>query len=214
MAFWALVEMLRARFGIAENDTSDIAADKLSRGLENWIDDEADRAYAHPRLARLLGVPTDQLALRSVAREELFAGWRVFLEHLARKGPLVLVFDDLHHVDAGLSSSSSTCWTGRCNVPIFVLALARPELEVSRPGWGSGATAPRWTLGWLGNCRGDECERRRSTRAAAWAKPSHARSRSAPPFGYCAPRLPHACNGVAGSLGRRLLPSCDKVSTA
>ena len=36
------------------------------------------------------------------------------------------------------STSSSTCSSGRANHPIFVLALARPELAERRPAWGAG----------------------------------------------------------------------------
>ena len=145
VAFWALVEMLRARFGIAEHDSPAVTGDKLARGLERWVTGEADRAYVQPRLARLLGVPTDELS-SSVAREELFAGWRLFLEHLAHDGPLILVIDDLQNVDDGLLDFIVHLLDWSRDVAIFVLALTRTELETHRPGWGVRRNGTTLTL--------------------------------------------------------------------
>ena len=56
VAFWALAEMVRQRLGIAEEDPAEVAAGKLSEGLDRFVPDPGERAYAGLRLGRLLGV--------------------------------------------------------------------------------------------------------------------------------------------------------------
>ena len=84
VAFWALAEIVRQRLGIAEDDPADVAAGKLAAGLEEFVPDPGERDYVGVRLGRLLGVSAaagDGGA--PLAREELFAGWRLFFERLA-----------------------------------------------------------------------------------------------------------------------------------
>ena len=137
VAFWALGEMVRQRFQIAEEDSSVVAAEKLSLGLEQWFADPAERAYVGPRLAQLLGVGYGETTT-VLGREELFAGWRLFFERLAVSGPLVLVIEDLQHADAGLLDFEEHLLDWARDVPIYVLTLTRPELETHRAGWGTG----------------------------------------------------------------------------
>ena len=137
VAFWALAEMVRQRLLIADEDPSSVAAGKLSAGLERWLTDEAERHYVGPRLAQLLGVDYGE-AGPVLGREELFAGWRLFLERLAAQGPVVLVVEDLEHADSGLLDFVEHLLDWARGVPLFVLTLARPELETRRAGWGAG----------------------------------------------------------------------------
>src|SRR5205823_203047 len=53
VAFWALAEMVRQRFGIAEEDSATTTAEKLESGLERWVTDEAARAYVAAPIAQL-----------------------------------------------------------------------------------------------------------------------------------------------------------------
>src|SRR3954466_13591019 len=54
VAFWALAEAVRQRLAIAEEDATDVAAEKLAAGLGDFFPDEAERAYVGVRLGRLL----------------------------------------------------------------------------------------------------------------------------------------------------------------
>ncbi len=137
VAFWALAEMVRQRLGIAEEDRTAVAAEKLAAGLEQWCRDPTERAYVSARLGQLLDVGTAGPG-RSLPREELFAGWRLFFERLASTGPVVLLVEDLHYADPGLLDFLEHLldWAGP--VPVFVFTLARPELQERRPGWGAG----------------------------------------------------------------------------
>jgi class 3 adenylate cyclase/tetratricopeptide (TPR) repeat protein len=138
VAFWALSEMVRQRFQIAEEDPTQVAGDKLVAGLEQWLSDPAEREYVHPRLSQLLGVDSPDDREHQLGREELFAGWRLFFERLAADTPVVMVLEDLQHADVGLLDFLEHLLDWTRDVPVFVLTLARPELEARRPGWGTG----------------------------------------------------------------------------
>jgi tetratricopeptide (TPR) repeat protein len=136
VAFWALAEMVRQRFGIAEDDPTAIAAEKLAAALPSYVSDASERDYVAPRLASLLGIETATAA--TLPREELFAGWRLFFERLAATEPVVMLFEDLQYADSGLLDFLDHLLDWARDVPIFVLTLARPEIEDRRPGWGAG----------------------------------------------------------------------------
>jgi class 3 adenylate cyclase/tetratricopeptide (TPR) repeat protein len=133
VAYWALAEMVRQRLGIAEEAAPEEAARRLLLGLERWVADPAEREYLEPRLGALLG--TSQPGL---AREELFAGWRLFFERLSTVEPVILAFEDVHSADAGLLDFIEHLLDWSSRHPIFVLTFARPELADRRPGWGTG----------------------------------------------------------------------------
>ncbi len=137
VAFWALGEMVRQRLQIAEDDSASVASEKLAAGLERLLDDPAERAYVGPRLGQLLGVEYGETTAM-LGREELFAGWRLLFERLAATGPVVMVVEDLQHADIGLLDFFEHLLDWARDVPIFVLTLARPELEDRRAGWGTG----------------------------------------------------------------------------
>jgi tetratricopeptide (TPR) repeat protein len=69
---------------------------------------------------------------------EAFAAWRIFLEACADKGPLVLIFEDLHWADDGLLSFIQEFVDRAIGAPILVVATSRPELLERHPGWGGG----------------------------------------------------------------------------
>ena len=71
-------------------------------------------------------------------RTELYAGWRIFLESLAERRPLVLVIDDLQWADDGLLDFVDGLVDLVEGVPLLVVACARPELLERRPDWGGG----------------------------------------------------------------------------
>jgi tetratricopeptide (TPR) repeat protein len=138
VAFWALAEIVRQRLGIADEDPVEEASAKLAAGLETYLASPEERAYVGLRLARLLGLPFAGDTGKDMAREELFAGWRLWFERIAAETPVILLIEDLHYADAGLLEFLDHLVDWARDVPIFVLVFARPELEASRPGWGVG----------------------------------------------------------------------------
>jgi class 3 adenylate cyclase/tetratricopeptide (TPR) repeat protein len=129
VAYWALAEMVRGRAKVTEDEEPDAALAKLRATLELHVTDDAEREWIEPRLLHLLG-----LADRSAPdREDLFSAWRRFFERLAERGPLVMVFEDLHWADEGLVAFVEYLLDWGRHHPIFVLTLARPEMADRHP---------------------------------------------------------------------------------
>jgi predicted ATPase/class 3 adenylate cyclase len=133
VAFWALAQIVRQRCGIAEAEPAERAAPKLAAGLERYVPDLAERDYIAPRLGALLG-----LASPDLDRQELYAGWRLFLERLTQTAPVVLVIEDLQYADDGLLEFLDLLLDWLAAHPIFLVTLARPEFDDRHPGWAQG----------------------------------------------------------------------------
>jgi len=146
VAFWALAEIVRQRLGIAEEDRAEVAAGKLAAGLDRFVPDPAERAYAGPRLGRLLGVVAAGDSGAALSREELFAGWRMFFERLAAESPVILLVEDAQYADVGLLDFLDHLIDWAKDLPVYVLAFARPELGRARPGFGTGRNRSTLTL--------------------------------------------------------------------
>ena len=146
VAFWALTQIVRQRLGIAEEDPPEVAAGKLAQGLDRYVPDPGERAYAGLRVARLLGVAFAGDSGGPLSREELFAGWRLFFERLAAVQPVVLVVEDAQHADAGLLDFLDYLIDWVRDLPVYVMVLARPELGQARPGFGTGRNRTALTL--------------------------------------------------------------------
>jgi len=146
VAFWALAEMVRQRLGIAEEDPAEVAVAKLSDGLDRFVPDPGERTYVGMRLSRLLGVALAGDDGAALAREELFAGWRMFVERLAAEGPVVLLVEDAQYADSGLLDFLDHLIDWSRDLPIFVLVFTRPELGQARPGFGVGRNRSTLTM--------------------------------------------------------------------
>jgi class 3 adenylate cyclase len=71
-------------------------------------------------------------------RDEVFGAWRLLLEAMAVKGPLVAVFEDLHWASDTLLDLVEHMTLSRVTAPLVIFALARPELIDRKPQWGGG----------------------------------------------------------------------------
>ena len=136
-AYWALTEMVRARLGIGEDDDLAVVEGKLERELARLFPDTSEQALVGDRLAPLLGLShRDQPHREGLPQAELFAGWRRFFEGLARQRTVLLVFEDLHDADEGLLDFVEHLVDWVRDLPVLVVAFARPELLERRPGLG------------------------------------------------------------------------------
>ncbi|MGZ4333931.1 MAG: ATP-binding protein [Gaiellaceae bacterium] len=137
VAYWALVDMVKMRCRIAEDDDSETALAKLRATLAEFIPDAEERRWVEPRLAHLLARDGGAAG----ADENVFAAWRTFFERLAARHPVVMVFEDMQWADSGLLDFMEHLLEWSRGSRIFILALARPEIHDRRPGWGAGQRA-------------------------------------------------------------------------
>ena len=134
VAYWALVDMVKMRCRISEDEDTASASAKLRSTLEEFVPDETERTWIEPRLAHLLGQETGAAG----DQENVFSAWRTFFERLSEHYPVVMVFEDMQWADAGLLDFVEYLLEWSRNHRIFILALARPEIHEKRPGWGAG----------------------------------------------------------------------------
>jgi class 3 adenylate cyclase len=137
VTYWALGEMVKAQAGILDSDTSDQAQAKLRAAIADLIHDESEAAWVEEHLRALAGVDTDAPTGRD-RQSEAASAWRRFLEALADRSPLVLVFEDLHWADDALLDFIDHLVDWASGVPLLVVCTARPELLDRRRGWGGG----------------------------------------------------------------------------
>ena len=112
IVFWALGEVLRAECGIVDRDSADVAWHKLRRARRGAAaaaaTDDERRAQA-ALIGRLLGhrgaaraAPARRARIPQRMRESFFSAVRSAIEAMARRSPLVLVFEDIHWADHGM----------------------------------------------------------------------------------------------------------------
>ena len=135
VVFWALAEMVRMRAGITEGEELASAASKLRASVGQFVPDDEERGFVEPRLLHLLGLEDGPTR----GKEELFGAWRLFFERMADQGPVALLFEDLQWADAALVEFIAHLLEWARQRPIFVLCLARPELQSRHPEFGHGS---------------------------------------------------------------------------
>ena len=136
VAFWALAEIVRMRCRIVEDEGAESAAAKLEETLAEYLTADEAATVREP-LRQLLGMSGEP----DGDRNRLFPAWRLFIERMAETAPVVLVIEDIHWADNALLDFVEYLIEWSRHLPLFVLALSRPELAERRPSWGSAARA-------------------------------------------------------------------------
>ena len=134
VTYWALADMVRMRCRITEDEQTASALAKLRAYLDEQMTDEEERRFVEPRVAHLLGLE-DRARYE---RDDLFAAWRLFFERLADADPVVMVFEDMQWADDSLLDFIDYLLEWSRNSALFVVTLARPDLQDKRPTWGAG----------------------------------------------------------------------------
>ena len=137
VTLWALSEIVKAQAGIHEQDPPDEAAEKIRTTVVELIADTTDASWVEANLLSLIGLGAES-QLGGDRRGEAFSAWRLFFEAMAERRPLVLVFEDLHWADESLLDFVDELVEWVTDVPLLVVATARPELLERRAGWGGG----------------------------------------------------------------------------
>ena len=136
VTFWALGEIVKAEAGILETDARAAAETKLTNAVERLVPDPGEARWVAAELRALVGLSTSG-GQRS-SGESAAAAWRRFLEALAERRVVVLVFEDLHWADDGLLDFVDDLVDWLRTVPALIVGTARPELLERRPSWGGG----------------------------------------------------------------------------
>jgi class 3 adenylate cyclase len=136
-AYFAFAIQVKQLCGIFETDTREVGLAKLRERVGTLVAPGEAKAITE-HLAILLGLDPEG----SVAdRETLFFSVRVFIEAVARDRPTMLVFEDVHWADSSLLDLIELLAGRLRELPILLLALARPDLLDARPSWGGGLPA-------------------------------------------------------------------------
>jgi len=113
----------------------DAQPDRVRDALTAWFESHGD---ADRRTAELVAATVGASDLESSDRIALFAAWRRFVELAAEQLPLILIIEDLHWSSDSLLDLIESILQPRADVPLMMIALARPELLDRRPTWGGG----------------------------------------------------------------------------
>jgi class 3 adenylate cyclase/tetratricopeptide (TPR) repeat protein len=129
ITFWPALEAVSQAAGLTEGDSPELARAKIAELLSG----EDASSLAAERAAGLLG-----FAETTASADEGFWGMRKLFEALARRAPLVLVFDDLNWAEPTFLDLLEHVADWSRDAPILLVGMARPELMEMRPGWAGG----------------------------------------------------------------------------
>jgi class 3 adenylate cyclase len=136
-AYFGFSLQVKQLCGIFESDPPELGIRKLRERVES-LPSTADVDTVTEHLAILLGLDPNGVVEN---REDLFFSVRCFIEGIAHDQPTVLVFEDIHWADRSLLDLIELLAARLRDLPILLLALARPDLLDARPAWGGGLTA-------------------------------------------------------------------------
>jgi class 3 adenylate cyclase/tetratricopeptide (TPR) repeat protein len=137
ITFWPLREMVVSAAGIGQNDTPEVARERL-------LDCVRDADVAE-RLASAAGLGSTQFPLHEI-------NWaaRKFLQTLAGDGPVLAMFDDIHWAEPAFLDLIENMLDTVEDAPVLLLATARHDLIEEKPDWGRRERASRLELQPLG----------------------------------------------------------------
>jgi AAA ATPase domain/Adenylate and Guanylate cyclase catalytic domain len=129
ITFWPLAEVVKDAAGVSDDDSSDEACARVLALLAG--EDEAESVASC--VAQMIN-----LSEATVGAEQSFWAVRKLLETVARRKPLILVFDDVHWAEPTFLDLIEHIADWSRDAPVLTICLARPELLDSRPGWSGG----------------------------------------------------------------------------
>jgi class 3 adenylate cyclase/tetratricopeptide (TPR) repeat protein len=154
ISYWPFQQILREYTGISGEDSESEALLKLERSVKQLFAEET--AEILPYLASLLSIEVSgdytqrlmYLDSEALGRQ-VYRATRRFFQRLAKEQPLVLMFDDLHWMDASSAGLLEHLMPLVERVPLLLCCLSRPEadspaarlLEIAENKYGDYFTA-------------------------------------------------------------------------
>ncbi len=132
LTYWPLRSVLERFVGIDDDMSPDVARQATTDWLASH--DVEDASVVADALLATIGVTE----VGNVDRAVLFSAWRTALEAAAANGPLTLVLEDLHWSSDSLLDLLDSLVQPRPDLPILIIAVARPELLERRASWSGG----------------------------------------------------------------------------
>jgi class 3 adenylate cyclase/tetratricopeptide (TPR) repeat protein len=133
ITFWPLAEAIRQASGILERDSTESALKKLSA-----LSGEAE---AEARVASAIGLSPTQYPVA-----ELFWGTRKLFEALARPGPLLILFEDVHWAETTFLELIEHLLEAVADACLLIVCTTRHELIERLPDWSTSPGATRIEL--------------------------------------------------------------------
>ena len=141
VGFSALSEIVKAHAGIRDTDNQVMLSAKLEAVLTEA--DPSLRAWIKDRIGPLVGLA---VTTAPPQQEEAFTAWRRFLEGIAERGPTVIVVEDLHWADEAMIAFLEHLAGRTADLPLLLVATARPEAGDRHQGWLGRTGSSRTTL--------------------------------------------------------------------
>jgi predicted ATPase len=147
-ALFPVAEQLQRAAAFESGDAPAVKLAKLAALLARAV---ADPAPAVPLLATLLGLPATGCyrppdLTPAALKARTLAALLDQLKGLARAGPVLVLFEDLHWADPTTTELLVAVAAAAPHLAVLLLATARPEF---RPPWPEGGTATTLALGRL-----------------------------------------------------------------
>jgi class 3 adenylate cyclase/tetratricopeptide (TPR) repeat protein len=132
ITYWPLSEAIRAGAGIELDDSVERATERI----QALAGDVPQASVIAQRVAGAIGLISDGSTV--AGGQETFWAIRRLFEAIARRQPLVAVFDDVQWGTPTFLDLLEHITDWSRDAPMLLLAIARPELLEVRPTWGGG----------------------------------------------------------------------------
>jgi adenylylsulfate kinase-like enzyme len=154
-ALYPIIEQFEFASGFARDDTPEQKLDKMEALLMG--SQEQQRAESAPLLAALLSLPTDRYPPLKVSpqkqKEKTLEALSGQVEALARKTPVLMVFEDVHWIDATSAEAMDLLVPRLRDLPVLLVVTCRPEYI---PRWTDQAHVTLLSLNRLGRRQATE----------------------------------------------------------
>jgi class 3 adenylate cyclase/tetratricopeptide (TPR) repeat protein len=137
VTFSPVAQMVLREIGEDRDASSERLMGRLREVVQAWVGaDEVENAAN--RLGLALGLGEEGREENRYHAGEVRAGLLTLLSGLAARGPVVLVFEDLHQADPLLLDLVEQLVKAARRMPLLVVCVARWEFLGERPGWAGG----------------------------------------------------------------------------
>jgi class 3 adenylate cyclase len=128
ITYWPLAELVRRVADIDDDDAPAVGRAKLGA----LVADEPDGDTVVDRIAGAIGLATTR-----TAPDDVFWAVRRLIQSIARDGPLLVIFEDIHWAEPTLLDLIEHLARWVEGVAVVTICLARPEILEHRTGWAA-----------------------------------------------------------------------------